>query len=205
MRPRRLLSTSILIGLLVIGLVGAGAGLVAAQQSPDAPGPDRGSDSATSEQSSEVVTEVDRQVRVTNYSYSEEDEIMAVELEHVDPGGSTARLTLTELIEGSSGSGTFGVEQLRLRPGETATVEVDVRMRSGTAGVMIVTQRSLQNGNGAFVTTGSDLQLFEGPASWQDVRVGVLVGVGVTMLGTLLVSWRVVARKDSSYQEVELT
>ena len=195
MRPSRLLSTSILIGLLVIGLVGAVAVAPVAGQSS----------SSSAANSSEIVTEVDRQIRVTNYSYSEDEEIMTIELQHVDPGGSTARLTITELIESSGGSGTFGVEQLRLRPGETARVDVDVKMRSGTAGVMIVTQRSLQNGNGAFVTTGSDLQLFNGPATWQDVRVGVLVGVVFTMLGTLLVSWRVVARKDSSYQEVSLS
>ena len=152
------------------------------------------------DQTNEVVTEVDSNLRVTNYSYNEDEEIMTVVLEN--QGGGSSAVTITELISSSSGGGSFGVEQLTVSSGETVAVDVNVRMRSGEAGVMITTQQSLANGEGAFVKVDESISLITGAATWTDVRVGSIVGVGATILVTLLISWRRVRQRDQTYQQV---
>jgi hypothetical protein len=186
-----------LTGLLIFG-GGIAVGLGSAQESAN------GSQSDAVEETPDdpdVATErLDSNVRVGEYGYDADREIFHAELIHT--GSETSRITATELVS-ESGAGSFGVQQLELRPGETVTVEVSVEERSGSnPGIMIVSQESLSNGSGVYLIEEGDFSLFSGDASWSFVRVGA-IGGATGVIGLLLgLSWMIISSRDSEWEVI---
>jgi len=185
-----------LTGLLIFG--GAAVGLGSAQESAN--GSQSGAVEETPSEPDVATERLDSNVRVGEYSYDAEREIFSAELIHV--GDSTAKITATELVS-ESGSGSFGVQQLRLSPGEEVTVEVSVEDTSGSnPGIMIVSQESLNNGSGVYLIEEGDFSLFSGDASWSFVRVGALGGA-TGVIGLLLgLSWMIISSRDSEWEVI---
>ena len=161
-----------------------GAASVAAQENETAA-------PATNETSS-IVEEVDEDIRVESYRYDEDRETFLITLSSV--GERPSAVTITEVIDPRSGggTGTFGVEQVTVQPGETVEVEVSSRLTSGSAGVMIVTQKSIDRGQGTDLWYDKGSPIIEGGATWTDVRVGMSVGIVVTTIAFLIAAWYVI-------------
>jgi len=158
------------------------------------------------ENATTVVAQVDDRLRVTDYSYSEESELFSVTLENTaDRYGST--VTVTEAIEAEgSGAGTFGIERVDLSPGETITVEVSVSA-DGLRGVMITSERSIENGQGTYLSAESDGggELIKGGATGADVRSsGVFALIG-SCLFALFGAWLYVSVRNEEVREVSTT
>lgn len=185
-----------LSGLLVFGGALAGIAPAAAQESESGSSEDP---SGSEGNVSTATQQLDQQVRVGEYSYDAEREIFTIELQHTAPEGEIARITATELVS-ESGAGSFGVRQLRLSPGETVEIEVSVKDKSGSnPGVMIVSQRSLQEGSGVYLIEESSLGIFTGDATWSLVRVSAVGAIGGLLALLLGMSWLVISSKDSDY------
>lgn len=183
--------------LTLLGAVAVGGAVAQADDRAD----QRGADGA--ENTTSVVAQVDDDVRVLSYSYDGETATFAVELENT--GGRSTHVTLTEIVDpDSDGSGGFGVQQPRLRPGETVVVEVDADRRRGTAGVMLTTPASLDRGSGVYLADTTSISIFEGGATWADVRAAVLATLGAALAIVVLGAWDVVARKSRDVKEVSV-
>ena len=196
----RAVTTVTLVALLALLLIPA-VGLVSAQDADATPEPEVDNETTT------VVTDVDEQLRVTSYSYDDDAGIMTIGLEN--HGDSRSVATVTEVISdrAAEGSGTFGVEQLRIQSGESVEVDVAVDRVDGTAAVMIVSQRSLERGTGAFVADqdASATSTFDGAPTWNDVRLGVGFGIVISLLVVLIAAWHVVRDSErSDYEEVTI-
>lgn len=151
-----------------------------------------------------VVAQVDSDVRVLDYSYSESSEVMSVEIENTGPTATS--VTLTEAISADqSGAGTFGIEVVSVDDGETVTVEVSVADEGGTAGVMITTDESIEQGTGTYlqVDTGGG-SILQGSASWSDVRAGVFFTLVFCLSVVVIAGWHVVASRHETVQEVDV-
>jgi len=206
---RRGLSIAVSILLLTMLLSGGvvavstgGAGDVSSGSSEDVEDDQEDEDSSDDDEESTVVAQVDDRLRVTGYSYDEANETMSVSL--ANRGDSSSAVTITEAIStSSSGSGSFGIEQVTVYSGEQTTVEIDVD--SQNAGVMITTEMSVSNGEGTYLQADNGIQLIDGAASWRDVQIGGLAGIVSTMLMTIVVAWHVVARQSIDYEEADLS
>lgn len=156
------------------------------------------------ENATSVVAEVDSQIRVTDYNYWDEKGTFYVDLEHRDPVGSRVQLTITEVIgsrAAGENSGSFGVAQVTLNPGEKITAEVDATRTDGTAAVMIVSQESLDNGTGTFLADNAGgPNMFSEDPGWGLVRLGAIGGAVGVVITALLVAWHHVA--DNSNKAV---
>ena len=189
----------VLVTVSAVGVALAGTGSVAAQ------------DNATDVEDDEdvVVATVDDQVVITGYDYDDDREVMSIELDHVEPDGDRAWVTLTEAVSpdgDGAGSGSFGISQLHVDPGEDVTAEVDVsRDDDGAAQVLVTTDRSVEAGTGTFVADVDEtgVALFSVAATWRDVQLGVLGGsVGVVAIA-VLIAWQLVAgRRDRVEREL---
>lgn len=183
--------------LLLASLVAPLAGAVAAQEQTQTPTPEESKEST-------VVAEIDQFLRVLDYGYDADNETFAVTVENVDDE-HISTLTATEVITGAeSGSGAFGIKQVRIRPQETLTVKVDVERRNGKAAVMLSTQESISNGRGTFLQEGDSRGFISGNASWWDVRIGAFVGISGSLGFVLLGAWHVVSQRDRGWSEVDL-
>lgn len=163
--------------------------------------PDAGDVNATP-----VEAEVDSQIRVLEYRYlpgGDDAGKMLISLENT--GDSVTEVTLTELIDPSDGSGSFGVDVVTVRPGETVEASVDVELRDGSAGVMIVTPESIAAGTGTHVSHQErETGLISGAATWGDVRAAV---IGTALFAAMLVvlgAWEAIYRKHRPAEEVDL-
>lgn len=217
-RSERALTLLVLVAVLTssVGVIALGAGSATAQTDPSevgtAPeesnsstptgsetGPtETATETGSEESGSDVVAQVDDRVRITSYSYDSEREVMSVTLEHTDPRGSRAWATLTESVEAQEGgtTGAFGIAQVYIDPGETVTARVDAgRNSDGAAIVLVATQRSVNQGRGAFVSDVErpSLGLFEGAATWDLVRLGTIGGTLGVILVAILGAWHLVA------------
>lgn len=183
------------IAVMLVALLAIGATGVAVADDHNATSSPEGN--ATGDEATTVVSEVDEQLRVTGYEYDPDREIFTVELQNT--GSSSSYVTITEMISSSdANSGSFGIEQLTVRSGETVDVEVSVRERDGTAGVMIVSERSLRKGTGSFLRVETDAgpSLFEGEATWNTARISGLSAAGAAGLLLIVYAWhRVASRK----------
>ena len=187
-------SAILLVALISISMIllPIGIGSVAAQSNS----------TASSSGGSETIAQVDEDLRVTNISYDEESSIMSIELSNLEGGGGDSQVTITEVVEPGSGSSSFGIEQLRIRDGETTTARLEIE--GNTPGAMVTSEDSIAEGSGSYVEVDSGIQLVSGASSWRDVQIGIVVAAVATMIMTLLTSWRVVARQSADYEEVDL-
>lgn len=155
-----------------------------------------------------VVAQVDDDVRVTAARYDEANNTYYVTLENTGETGTQA--TLTEMVGGggSSGSGTFGIERVRIRPGSTVEVAVTAERRGGTAGVTITTDASISQGRAAFikdVESGPSVSIVHGPAGWPDVWVAILATVGFAAFIVIVSAWHVVASRHTAHDQPDLS
>lgn len=122
---------------------------------------------------------------------------MSIELSNLEGGGGGSQVTITEVIEPGSGSSSFGIEQLRIRDGETTTVRLGIE--GSTPGAMVTSQDSIANGEGSYVEVDSGISIFEGSdATWQLVRLsGAGSLIGVVLLLALIV-WHRIAEQNTT-------
>jgi hypothetical protein len=192
----------ILIAFGVIGLVISGSLLaMGGALAQETPANATATDSASGAEESDRFTDtLDNQLRVGTYEYFSEEEMMRIELIHTQPEGEVSRITATEIVN-EGDSGRFGVATARILPGETVEIEIDVRDRAASdPGVMIVSQRSIERGSGVFVFADQGSSLFDGPATWDLVRIsgfGALLGAIATLLGT---AWFVISNTNTDYE-----
>jgi hypothetical protein len=191
---RRLAVALLAVALLATSAVAIGGGSVAAQSSDNATAPTPEERAADVNRTS-VVAEVDDQLRVLGYSYDDDDETMTVVLEAREGGSTRSQVTISEVISSrtAQGSGSFGVEQVSLEPGEEIAVSVSAQRVDGTAAVMIVSQRSLRRGQGTFVSDSDSVSLFTGPATWGYVRLSSIAAAAGAVIVVLLGSWHIIA------------
>jgi len=194
---------AVLVATASVAVVGVGS--VAAQEDGNA--------TATNEPD-DVVVEVDDQIRVTSYTYDDENETMTLGIEHTKPDGETAHVNVNEVPQvdtsgggGASGSGSFGIAQASVEPGESIRLDVDARRNSdGEVIVAILTQRAVeQELGGQFVydAESPSLGFFEGSATWGLVRLGGLGAAGGVILIAIGIAWHLVAdTRDRAEVEV---
>ena len=163
------------------------------------------SDGDEDDEPTSVVEQVDEDVRVLDYRYNDSEETFYVTLENTGFTGST--VTITETVDSSEdGSGTFGVRRVNVDAGETIEVQVDAERTRGSVGVMITTEKSLDRGEGVYLQDdeGLSIGLFDGAASWIDVRVATGAGIAGSVVTVVLGAWYVVAARDTEIAEVSL-
>lgn len=205
---RAALILSIVVMLAAIAPV---AGVAVAIQEDNTPTPetaDEEQEKQTEQEENTVVEEVDEDIRVTDYGFEEGNGTGTfwVDLEHVGDTDDRSLVTITEVISADAGSsGTFGIEQVRVRPDETLRVEIDVSPDGNQHGVMITTSKSINNGEGSFLQVVEDRRgIFSGAATWMIVRVaggGALLG---SIGGVLMGAWVLVANKQEDETEADL-
>lgn len=188
--------------LSVVGVAVVGAGGAAAQNATTNNATDTGSET------SDVVAEVDDRLRITSYEYDADNETMFVTLEHTDPSGERAWVTLTESIEveGSGSTGAFGINRVYVNAGDTVRAQVSAdRNSDGAAIVLVASERSVEQGTGAFVSDVDEpsLNLFTGAATWGLVRLSALGASGGAVLIALGITWHLIAdRRDNAEVEI---
>jgi archaellum component FlaF (FlaF/FlaG flagellin family) len=161
---------------------------------------------ATADEPDEIVGYVDDRLRITAYRYNASTKTMFVTLENTGTG--TSSVTLTEAIEAgddSGGSSSFGIKTIDVESGETVTVSLKLRTDASTPGVMVTTERSVEQGKGQVVWADQQEQnLIKGEATWADDRSGVGAGIGGTVVIGLAAAWHVVAQRNKDYEEKAL-
>lgn len=158
---------------------------------------------ATPEPPNEVVAEVDEDVRVTDYGYDDGNATFWVALSHV--GSRSSRVTITEAITGDeSGAGTFGIEQVRVRPDEQLVVHVSIDPNADPKGVMITTSKSINKGQGTYLQLDSGGSLFDFAASWGIVRVAWLFGVTASFGALFGGAWWLVSSRHEDAADADL-
>lgn len=197
-RLGRILIALGVIGLAISGSLLATGGALAQETPANATATD--SASGAEEESDRFTDTLDNQLRVGEYEYFSEEEMMRIELIHTQPEGEVSRITATEIVN-EGDSGRFGVATARILPGETVEIEIDVRDRAASdPGVMIVSERSIERGSGVFVFADQGSSLFDGPATWDLVRIsgfGALLGAIATLLAT---AWFVISNTNTDYE-----
>lgn len=189
---RRLLAILLVFGvaggLLFAGIVATGS--AAAQSDPA--------------NSSSVYADVDEDIRITSWEYSEETESFEITLDN--DGTSRTRVSLMEIIDlDGDREGPLGMREVSLRPGEETSVEIGAQLDSGSAGIIVMTQQSLDNGQvqPVIYDEGTSLSILSGASTWGYVQIGAISGGIGTLLIGVLVAWdRRASRNDSS--EVKL-
>jgi len=165
------LSTAILVG---IGTVG-----VSAQEDGDG----NASDPST------VYAEVDEDIRVLSWSFDEETETFEITLEN--DGSDRTRVSIMEIIDLDDGSdGPLGMREVTMRPGEEAVVEVGATLDSRSAGVIVMTEDSIESGQVTPIIYGSGVgSLFDGPSTWGLVQISGISGALGTFLFAVGFAW----------------
>lgn len=152
-----------------------------------------------SDETSDLVAQVDEDVRVESYSYDEDNETFSIVFSSV--GDESADVTVTEVISQRDGSsGTFGVEQFSIRPGETVEITIDAELTRGDAAVMIVTQKSLDNGEGTFLQYDSGSAWLTGAATWDLIRLSALGGILGVVILVIILTWHKIADSNDAIE-----
>lgn len=170
-------------------------------ESSSGDGADEGGDE---QDESTVVEEVDEDIRVTAYSYDEVNETMSITFEN--RGDDRSQVTITEAISSDqAGAGTFGIERVRIGGGSTVTAEIDVRRSDGSAGVMITSTKSLEQGRGVYLQDVEEVSLITGSPAWGFVWLGMLVALFVVGVVLILAAWQHVATIHDDVEDVDVT
>lgn len=140
----------------------------------------------------EYLQQVDENVRLLDWEHTGDEFILVFEADR------PTRVTITEAVQWSEGSGQITIHQERLLPGNT-TVTLPIGETNGEAGAVITTSASVNDGHGVYVSTGqtSDASPFERTSS----TAGWIGGAGTVMLMFVTVAWREI-RKEPSAPEV---
>lgn len=200
----RVLTLALLACAVLVGSMGLGAaqsdGRVNVDNASDLPGSEiEGSD----DDPESVLAQIDEDVRVTEARYDPVNETFFVTV--VNKGDRRANLRMTEMIDVSQErEEPIGIRKLSLRGGEEVVVQIDAIMSSGSAGIMVYTDRSVDKGSAEPIQYHQGFNLVDGPASWTDVTVGVVTALGFALLGLLYGIWEIVARKNKDVTKVQI-
>lgn len=167
------LSTAILVG---IGTVGVSA------QSDDI-------EDANASDPNSVYAEVDSNIRIMSWEFDEETETFEITLSN--DGRDRSRVSIMEIIDLDDGSdGPLGMREISMRPGEEAVVEVSATLDSNTAGIIVMTDESIDNGQVQPIIYDSGFgSLFSGASTWGLVRLSALSGALGTFGFAGLFAW----------------
>ena len=182
---------------IVLGITGI-AGIAAGQQTQ---GANETANANADGEPEKLVEQVDEDVRVESYTYDEQNETFSILFS--SSGDRTVDVTVTEVIDQRAGSsGTFGVEQFRIRPDERVEVEISARLTGGSAAVMIVTQKSLDAGRGTFLQYETSWSLISGAATWWLIRIAGVGGAIGVVVAVIYGAWNRVADNENSAEVV---
>lgn len=161
-------------------------------------------DNSSAAEPTTVERQVDEDVRVTAYRYDLDEETMSITIENT--GTADAYVTMTEAIgkqQARQGDGTFGIETLRLREGETVTAQISVS-RDGLRAVMVTTDRSVEQGRGTFLAADSGGSLYSGEPTWMDVRVAVVSMIVIVAIVLAISIWHKLSSKHKPFATIEV-
>lgn len=179
---------SFALGLLVAVLVVTAAAPAPALAQAQENGTDAGQDAPKGYEE-----RVDEWVILTDWEYTGDRFLLTFE------STRTVRVTISEVISREEAeAGTFSLQRRTIDNG-TTTVEMPAETGpSGEAAVTITTPRSIQEGSGAFVSTG---QQSSNPFSAFGGTQGLLIGITLTCMLALLAAC-IIFWKESSGVEV---
>jgi hypothetical protein len=133
-----------------------------------------------------VVAQVDSDLVVL--SYGVESGTMSITLRN--RGESAKRVTVSEVVEGSTGR--FAISRYTL-PGEsTTTVELDLRRPQQSAGVTLITAESMRSGHGTYLSTGGTVS-----PPYRSDALGLVGGSAASFIG--VIAWK--RRKEKKQTE----
>lgn len=197
----------IVFALVLAIAVVAPAGVSIAVAQEEGPTPTATPVEQESDEPTSVEAQVDDRLRVNSYRYVEDSETFFVVLSNSDErrGGETSTVTITEAIEPTdSGTGSFGIERVRVEPGETIEVAVSVSAE-GVRGVMITTESSIEEGTGTYLAVDAGgLSILDGPASGGDVRSAALSTLLAALLVAIIGAWHYVSLDNRDVAEQDL-
>jgi len=127
----------------------------------------------------EVQQWVDEEIGITGWEYR--DGSFVLTLRHT--GERPRTVTMVESVQRREGMGDISVAQRRVLPGEN-TLTIVIPRRNGEAGMSITTGEGLNQGRGAFVSTGqksgnnNPFGVFGGT---QGLFVGILLSLGMAL------------------------
>jgi len=182
---------SIILMLVALVLASVPAGAVAAQAQ---------SNETTQAQGNETATDsggkvIDEDLRLVNWSYDYDAEKFSLRFESDRP----KRVTLTEAVQMSEGSGDGTIRRTTISEGVT-TVELSISPVAGQAAVFITTSKTQAENRFAWVSTGQTDTSGGGPFAGTSSTAGWLGGAttAVAMVGAA--AYR---RKNKDYDDVE--
>ncbi|MBZ6494240.1 hypothetical protein [Natrinema longum] len=144
-----------MFGLAVVAIVamgmGMGVGPVTAQEAPENPGNGAtwGNQTAENAENTTYVTEVDQTLRVLEWRYDSEEEMVYIEFE----SDESKTVTVTEARQFEAGASKGRIKQKQIPEG-TSKVKLPVKPTAGKAGVSITTPESIDNGSYTVLSTG---------------------------------------------------
>ena len=188
----------VLGAVLAIGLVALAGGPVSAQDNTT------NESDEVEEEISSGVADIDSSIRLVDYSYNEETESFAIVLEN--RGDSSVRVQLMEIIDLSSDRDSrLGMSSIRVSSGEEVEVSVSAELNDREAGVIVITEESLEAGE-VFPITHSEPSpsFFSGGSEWSDVWSGVIASISFGAIGLVVGMWHIVAAKNEDVTEVPI-
>lgn len=207
-RTLRRLALALCVFVLVVGSMGVGAaqtdGTIDVDNASDLPGELIEDSDSEDDGPESVLAQIDEDVRVTSARYDATNETFFVTV--VNKGDRRARLRMTEMVDVTQDrQEPIGIRKLSMRGGEEVVVEIDARMTSGSAGIMVYTEQSVEQGRAEPIQYHSGWSLVDGPATWSDVTVGVAVALAMGVVGLLLGVWEIVARKNRDVTKIPIS
>lgn len=182
----------VLGAVLAIGLVALAGAPVSAEETSNESAP------------SGAIADIDSDVRLVDYSYSEEAEEFGIVLEN--DGDDRVEVQIMEIMDLSEERDSpLGMQHLTIRPGEEVSVSVSAQLNNREAGAVIMTEESLSNGEVFPVTYSEELpSFFAGGSEWSDVWSGVIASIGFGIGGLVVGMWHIVAAKNEDVTEVPI-
>ncbi len=123
----------------------------------------------------------DGDIRILDSSYDGDKRVLEVTVEN--RGDEFRTLNFVEVVEQGDSSWTW--ESVRLDPGEETTVVLEgIDDRGGEAAVMVAPSSAMSEQDVEWISTGSSLNWFDGPATWGLIVLSGLTGGIGTFWGT---------------------
>lgn len=164
------------------------AGPAVAQEGP---GIEINGTTLSSEETETYSQEIDNKTRLVSWTYDDDREGFVLRFETDD----SVRITLTEAVQFSEGSGSGRIYQERLPEGQSE-VFVAVPRRGGQAAVTMTTRLSIQNNRFSYVSTG-ETETDKPPITYQ--RAQLLVGLSA--IGAAGMAFGIVRRRRNDEEQ----
>lgn len=137
------------VAVVLVACVAVVAGSAAAQNGSDGTGIEINASDVTTDEETVYAQEIDNSTRIVEWRYDDEREGFEIVFET----DRSKRITITEAVQFSEGSGSGRIYQERL-PDGTTEVFVSVPRRGGQAAVTLVTSSSIRQNRFSYISTG---------------------------------------------------